>query len=57
MHCQGLEKLEKHVVAMPNPLDVVFNRFYFNKTLVFFRKNIWLCQKHKLYITVLTAIH
>ena len=39
---QGLEKLERYVVAMRNPTGC-FSSIFFYKTIVLFRNEIWRC--------------
>ena len=42
--CQALKKLGGHVVAMRNPNNV-FYQLFLQKTIVWFRNDILLCQK------------
>ena len=52
-HCQGLNKLGSHVVAMHNP--DLFNKL-FQEMIVLFQNEIRLCKKSINYLLVLSQL-
>ena len=48
--CQRLDRFERHIVAIGNPLYNVFYLTPFKKTLVLFRNEIWQRQKNFLLV-------